>query len=102
MRRLILMGALLLLAWAALALAGPGPASEGRPMTSLRMTLEQRVGSEVYQQAGLNKLTPEEQWVLADWLRGYTQEITTYVEEQCRRQASPGPAGGQPPAPPRP
>jgi len=51
------------------------------------MTLEQRVGSEVYQLAGLAKLSPEEQWALADWLRDYTREITAYVERECRRSA---------------
>lgn len=79
------------LAWPGLALAGEVTPKEAGPMTSTRMSLEQRVGSEVFQQAGLNKLSPEEQWTLADWIRDYTREITAYVEREVRREA-----GGKP------
>lgn len=77
-----------------LALLGPvqalavDQAEPGRtPVTSKRMTLEQTVGSEVFQKAGLAKLTPEEQFELAAWIRDYTKQIADYVEAQCRRDA---------------
>jgi hypothetical protein len=78
----------LALAGAGLALAGQ-PEQAGRmPVTSKRMTLEQTVGPEVFQKAGLAKLTPEEQFLLADWIRDYGQQIAKYVEEAVRREAA--------------
>ncbi len=87
MRNFLLCCALLALAWPSLALAGGAAPKEAGPMNRTRMTLEQRVGSEVYQKAGLAKLSPEEQWAMADWIRDYTKDITAYMERQCQRQA---------------
>jgi hypothetical protein len=59
---------------------------------SKRLTLEQTVGEEVYRQAGLAKLTPEEQFALVDWVRDYTSKMVRYVEEQCQRDKQAPPA----------
>ncbi|CAO0819601.1 hypothetical protein DFAR_1030003 [Desulfarculales bacterium] len=56
-------------------------------MNRTRMTQKQRIGSKVYQKAGLTKLSPEEQWPLADRTRNYTKEITAYMKRQCQRSA---------------
>ena len=84
----------------ALALSQPAQAGgedAGRKnVTSKRMTLEQTVGGEVFQKAGLAKLSAEEQFVLADWIRSYTIEMTKYVEEQCGRQPAPVPPPKKP------
>lgn len=89
MRRLTTIIALAaVLAWPCLAQAGQAAPEEAGPMSRTRMSLEQRVGGEVFQRAGLNKLSPEEQWVLADWIRDYTRDITAYVEREVRREAS--------------
>lgn len=86
----------LTLAWPSLALAGAKAAPEAGPMNRTRMTLEQRVGGEVFQKAGLAKLTPEEQWALADWLENYTRQITAYMDEQGRHQAGAKPTQPKP------
>ncbi len=86
----------LCLALGALATSRPawagGAEAEGKDVTGRkRMTLEQTVGSEVFQKAGLAKLSVEEQFTLADWIRSYTLQISKYVEEQCGRQPAPVP-----------
>jgi hypothetical protein len=87
MLKLMMCCALLALAWPCLALAGDAAPTEASPMNRTRMTLEQRVGGEVYRKAGLAKLSPEEQWALADWIRDYTKDITAYMERQCQGSA---------------
>ncbi|MFZ5584815.1 MAG: hypothetical protein ACOZHQ_02685 [Thermodesulfobacteriota bacterium] len=83
-----------------LAMAAPalacGHAPEEATPVSMRMTLEQRVGKEVYQKAGLHKLSPEEQQELSAWIGQYTRKLTDFMEEYCRRRA----AEAQPPAKP--
>ena len=54
-----------------------------------KMTLEQRVGAEVFARAGLAALSPQQQRVLADWLERYTQEIVAAAKEACRRRGAP-------------
>lgn len=74
------------LAWTLPARAGDeGTAGRTAVSGSKRLTLEQTVGEEVYRQAGLAKLTPEEQFALVDWVRDYTTKMVRYVEEQCQR-----------------
>lgn len=87
MRLFTIMALTCALAWPCQGLAGQAAPREADPMSRTRMSLEQRVGGEVYQRAGLHKLSPEEQWVLSDWIGQYTRDITAYVERQCRRQA---------------
>lgn len=55
---------------------------------SMRMTLEQRVGKEVFQKAGLHKLSPEEQHELSAWIGQYTKKLTDFMEEYSRRRAA--------------
>jgi len=55
-------------------------------MTYRKMTLQERVGPEVYSQAGLQALSGQQQAVLADWLETYTRQIVAATEEACRRQ----------------
>lgn len=92
--RLMVLGGLALLA-----LAAWPPGLQGETaMTYRKMTLQERLGPEVFAQAGLGRLTPEQQVVLADWLEGYTKQIVAATEEACRRQG----AGGAPPVWPTP
>ena len=87
-----------LAAWLLAALAvWPGDLRGETPMTYRKMTLEQRVGPEVYGQAGLEALTPQQQTALADWLERYTREIVAATEEACRRQGPQGPPTWQTP-----
>ena len=69
----------------------PGDLRGETPMTYRKMTLEERVGSEVFSRAGLAGLNPRQQMALADWLERYTREIVTATEEACRRQGAQGP-----------
>ncbi|MCA1987896.1 MAG: hypothetical protein LDL07_01955 [Desulfarculus sp.] len=94
MLRTLIAASLLLAAAAPAASCGHVP-EEAMPM-SMRMTLEQRVGQETYAKAGLAKLTPEEQMVLAEWIKDYTKKITDFMEDYCRRRAM------DPESPPRP
>lgn len=54
-------------------------------MPSRKMTLEERVGPEVFARAGLAGLTPRQQAALADWLEGYTRDLVAATERACRR-----------------
>jgi hypothetical protein len=81
------------LVWSAAAWAGEeGGAGRTTVSGSKRLSLEQTVGEEVYRQAGLAKLTPEEQRALTEWVRDYTSKIVRYVEEQCKRDQQAPPA----------
>lgn len=87
MRKLGWLALALLLAWPMAAWAGDGAGKEAAGMASRqRMGLEQRVGPEVYKEAGLAKLNPEEQAALARWLEDYTRQITAATEATCRRE----------------
>lgn len=86
MRNWLICWVIAALAWPCLALAGDVAPKEAGPMNRTRMSLQQRVGDEVYQKAGLAKLSPEEQWALADWIRDYTKDITSYMEREVRRE----------------
>lgn len=94
MRRLLLASALCLAMTSPVLACGHVP-EEAMPV-SMRMTLEQRVGQEVFEKAGLRKLTPEEQLELSAWIGQYTKKLTDFMEEYCRRRA----AEAQPPAGP--
>lgn len=71
-------------------------------MTTRKMTLEQRVGAEIFARAGLAALSPQQQIILADWLEQYTKNMVEATERACLRQISqggcPGPGGDQSPA----
>lgn len=80
--RLVVLGGLVLLAMGAWP---PGLKGE-TAMTYRKMTLQERVGPEVFGQAGLAGLNPQQQMALADWLERYTKQIVAATEEACRRQ----------------
>ncbi|MFH1059977.1 MAG: hypothetical protein V1797_15035 [Pseudomonadota bacterium] len=92
MRRMLLTTILCLAMTAPAAPAAPvlacGHVPEEAMPVSMRMTLEQRVGQEVFQKAGLHKLTPEEQRELSAWIGQYTKKMTDFMEEYCRRRAA--------------
>jgi hypothetical protein len=86
--RLVVLAVLVLTAWG----AWPQGLKGETAMTQRKMTLEQRVGTEVFHRAGLDSLKPDQRQALADWLERYTREMVAATEEACRRQGPQGPA----------
>jgi hypothetical protein len=62
-----------------------GEAEGSQSMTTKILTLKDVVGLEVYKKAGLQKLTFDEQMVLADWINDYMNFISKSIEEDCRK-----------------
>ncbi len=49
------------------------------------LRLEDVVGREVYEKAGLQKLSQAEQTAFQEWLDDYVKAIIHSVQEDCRR-----------------
>lgn len=81
-RNLFLKGSLAL---AASAILGNLSSSEGAVMMQRIINLRDIVGPDVYQRAGLHKLSENEQMALADWINDYMNQLTKSVEENCRK-----------------
>lgn len=78
-----------LLLWAALAAAvllaaAPGQAAGlEKVMAAKKMSLELTVGPEVFQKAGLTKLSQAEQRILADWIEERVAKAVAHTEKTC-------------------
>ncbi len=77
--------------------AGPGPGEGGAVMKSHEMNLEQTVGPELYRSAGLARLDPRAQQMLADWINRQVAEAVAHTEKMCRRHGPGGPGPWQAP-----
>lgn len=51
-------------------------------MTARRLSLLQVVGPEVFQKAGLEKLSAQEQFYLADWILRRINEAVEFVRQR--------------------
>lgn len=62
------------------------PSSEGNAMMQRIVSLRDMVGENVFQKAGLHKLSEHEQMVLAEWINDYMNQITRSVEAECKKK----------------
>jgi hypothetical protein len=62
------------------------PSSEGNAMMQRIVNLQDMVGANVFQKAGLHKLSEHEQMILADWINDYMNQITKSVEAECQKK----------------
>lgn len=62
------------------------PSSEGNAMMQRIVSLRDMVGENVFQKAGLHKLSEHEQMALADWINDYMNQITRSVEAECQKK----------------
>jgi hypothetical protein len=62
-----------------------GEAEGSQSMTTKVLTLKDVVGDKVYRKAGLQKLTFDEQMILANWINDYMNFISKSIEEDCRK-----------------
>jgi hypothetical protein len=66
--------------------AGSGSLKAGSlTMTSYVPTLKDVVGPEIFKQAGLEKLSQEEQFILREWIERRINDMARFVEEECRK-----------------
>lgn len=59
--------------------------SEVTAMTTKFVELRDIVGPQVFQAAGLHKLSRQEEMVLLDWIDRRMNELAKSVEEDCRK-----------------
>ena len=59
---------------------------EGNAMMQRVVSLRDMVGPNVFQNAGLHKLSENEQMALADWINNYMNQISKSIEEDCLKR----------------
>ncbi len=82
-RKLFLEGSLVMLASAVLTGVSY---KEGNAMMQRVVNLRDMVGPNVYQKAGLHKLSETERMALSDWINDYMNQISKSIEEDCRKK----------------
>jgi hypothetical protein len=55
-------------------------------MTTPAFTLEFVVGPEIFEKAGLGKLTQSQQLFLASWIEDTKEELARVLEKECRER----------------
>ncbi len=57
-------------------------------MTSQKLSLSQIVGEDLFHKAGLDRLGPNQQFLLARFIEARVEQAVRFAEEQERRQPS--------------